>query len=577
MDSCHYIYNPYLLKLIHGKAYYMDKLLCIYLPGVTRVKYDIMQWLLIYNYHVGMILRDITQLSMLCEKEQFGVDLYLVNFEFTLFRLCEQYIKEDPLTMDKDTDDGLYRCEAILKQCVETSKKRILMRHLCTRYLNRVYFDRHRDEYKTRVRERACLFFNLKHLVEEEFIRGITMNDDIVHYDKTAMMALMYLYFINEFIGDTSRTLNKRALKSSQKIMVDNIAYIKGETTESPPVVIIEEEENCDDLVFLEKVYHKLTDTLVEYVHGWCIKEKITVLNRDSPRVESKEEMRVRRHNEKYNHYTMMSVPSLLTYPYNDPAYREFLLAEEENESLCTKPIFLPLEEGKKFYEAITYEMLFHLRLGARHACMGSACQTCYYTYTHYAIHEFNKRCHANRYNKQRYGNDDMGDRVALDRYLKYTVIEVIPAFRGLIFRLFYHMSLILYHTEIVIKEDDVKRSRETDLFAMVDLGELIGRMTKKNDYFVDIEKRMQSVVVENRGGELRPIMEEKEDVRRLALDMTVLSDLISGIDKQYITIEKYERTLSKKVLPGNYKIHTQMMNYLKLLYIYYMRIMHSI
>ena len=568
------VYNPFLLKLIHGKAYYMDKLLAIYLPSVSKVKYDIMKWLLIYNYHVSMIMSDIIQLNTLCEKETFCVDLYLVNFEFTLFRLCEHYVKENLMVLDPDTDNGLYQCEAVLKQHVVMKDKGALMRRLCERYVRRVYFDKHIEEYENRVHDRAQLFFNLKHRTEENLVRGIEMNDDVIHYDKTAVMGLMYLYFINEFIGDATRSLHKESLESSFNNVTEKTrAYVYSET------ICLEEEEDTgvdEDLIFLYSLYDKLTETLNEYIYAWCIKEKATTLNKDFARTETDEERRMRRHNEKYNHYTAMSMPSFPMYPLNDPAYRHFI-GEHLDEEDVNNTAFLPLVTGKKFYESVAYEILFHVRLKARHSCDGQWCNTCLYTYTDYHIYEFNKKCHAYRYNKVRYGNDDMCDRLIFDRYLKHTIVEVVPTLKGFVFRIFYHMMLILYHTDIVLKDPHVKMSREVDLFAMVDIGDLITRIIRSH-FFSNIEERLQSIIRVCRDDNItKPVMSEKEYVRRLALDMAVLSEIMSGIDKQYMKIEKYERSLSKKVSPCQYNIHTQMMKYLKLLYIYYTRIMHSI
>ena len=571
------IYNPFLLKLIHVKAYYIDKLLSIYLPSVSRVKYDIMKWLIIYNYHVAMIIRDISQLSHLCSTEKFGVDLYLVNFEFILFRLCEQYVKEDPLSRDRDTDDGLYQCEAILKQYVNVNKKGDLMRRLCERYVSRVYFDRHRDEYKNRVRDRSRLFINLKHTLELNFERGIVMDDDIVHYDKAAITGLLYLYYINEFIGDTSRAIHKETLQSTPNDD-DTMAYIRGESSSLNHVPLIQEEECNGDLVFLYAVYDKLANNLVDYVCGWCIKEKMTVLNRDSSRVETSEEIHMRRHEEEYNRYTEMTVPCLTTYPLDDIKYRNFILGSQEGD--LPRPVFLSLNEGKKHYEAVTYEILFHLRLASRHACPGETCNVCRYTYTHYTIAEFNKQCHSHRYNKERYRiplDRSIGDRIVFDRYLRHTIIEIVPVLRGFIYRLLYHTLLILYHTDVILKEQSIKDARENDLCAMIDIGELMDSLMSVN-LLADIESRMKSVIRESRGvDEVGHVIHEKEDVRRLALDMVILSEIIHSVDRQCMTIEKYERSLSKKVTHGQYRVHTQMMNHLRLLYLYYTRTMYAI
>lgn len=577
------IYNPYLLKLLHSKAFYVDKLLSLYLLTVSQVKHDVMRWFLVYNYHTRLILDDVLLLTTRVKTEQFPLDVYLVNFEFTLFRLCEQYVKAGPLERDTDTNDGLYRSELILKSAVETNGKTALMRCLCERYTRRVYFSQEKTSYLPRVRERTSIFFNLKQTLEKRFISGITLNDDTIFYDKTAVSYLLLLFFLDEFIGDLTRRLHKVALSSIEGAY----AYIRGETIE----LLVDDfaTEKNTDLAFLRDVFNKLSDDLDDYVHGWCIKERPTVANKNSTRVETTKETEVRLHHEKYNRcYQDAEVPSLTTYPLDDPTYRRFILGGHEGDVLNTKPIFVPLLQGKKVhsaYESILHEMFFHVRLQARHTCTGDACNTCHYTYLHYPVSEFTRRCQQLRYNKEHYW-DGGGDRLVFDRYLRHTIIEVVPVFKGLIYRVLYYIMLMMHHTDLVSEEAEIRNSPDMNLCAMIDVGELVASLFDNKTYFGDIETRLQRIVYESRHlvtvipEEAEPplMMSEKEEVRRLALDMAVLVDLIHGVDKQYLRIEKYERSLAKKpCLPGDYKIHTNMMRYLRTVYIYYMRTMHVI
>src|ERR1700744_575352 len=138
----HVIYNPFILKLIHSKAYYLDKILTIYLPIISKVKHDVMKNFIISNYHVNMIIKDIILSCKLSNEERFPFDVYLCNFEYFLFRLTEQYVKT-PLTRDRiDSKDGLFTYEVIMRQDIIKEKKEYIIGVLIERYLNRIYFDK---------------------------------------------------------------------------------------------------------------------------------------------------------------------------------------------------------------------------------------------------------------------------------------------------------------------------------------------------------------------------------------------------------------------------------------------------
>lgn len=557
------IYNPFLLKLLHSKAYYMDKLLCLYLPRLGDT-----HGFITHNYNVPLLLRDVTDMVTIGEKEAFGVDLYLVNFEFVAYRLYREYV-----SVDKASEDCvLFQCEAILRQLVDIGKKRALMSRLCEQYIRRVYLDGQETE-------RARLFFNLKHSIEQGFMRGVMLQDDIVLYDRAAIVGLLYLYFMNEFISEATRDEHIERLSRDPVEHVSSRAYVMGETS----TMSLDEAwgDTGGDILFLREAYDKLRVTLEDYVCGWCIKVKYTG---DSSRSESDEERLIRRHNEQYDRYytiQSMSLPSLYT-KYPASKFRHFLFGDDDNETANPLVFLTPEKKGAKFYEAIVHEMLFHMRLEAHHTeCIRGACNTCHYVYLDYMVSEFNKQCRRYRYHKERRGDDDdeaMIDRAVFDRYLEYTIIPVVTPFRGLIFRVLYNMALMLYHTPLIIVDENDRAGRDTNLFAMVDIDALVASVAERNDFFLDLEARMQRLVSACRQCEIvRPMMQERECVRRFALDMLILANLVDNVDCQYVKSEKYERSLSVDVLPGQYKIHTQMMRYLRLLYIYYTRNMCSL
>jgi len=237
------IYNPFILKLIHSKLFYLNKLITIYLPIFSNENHDIMNDMTIHSYHIDMILNDIIISYDLMKKENYKFDIYLLNFEYIAFRLTEQYFKETiNQHRDKDSDDGLFFCETNMQSKfnskTNTNKERLYSLSLLIRtYIKRVYFGGvHSDSssssssnassitmknitsHKKRILQRANLFFKVKSMIERNYKTIIESNDDVVHYDRELIVRLMYIYFINEFIYDRKKLHHDIVNKPSNMI-----------------------------------------------------------------------------------------------------------------------------------------------------------------------------------------------------------------------------------------------------------------------------------------------------------------------------------------------------------------------
>lgn len=637
----HMVYNPFILKLIHSKSYYLDKLLTVYLPIFSQLKHDIMRNFIISNYHVKMIIRDIILLYRCSEEETYSFDIYLCNFEYFMYRLTEQYIKRD---IDHDSAiDGLFPCESVMRQYVTQEKKEELIATLIKRYISRIYFDRNTGSgisskndtiYKDKITERVRLLFNIKNLIEDDIINKSTDEDEILHYDKVAIMGLLCVYFINEFISDMSRTRNKKNMnilncitkekKESNIVKEEEDPYInlKNYIQSKSNVVTFndienisihennkereeEEESYRSDMSFLVSLRLKIINTLVVYIHGWCIKEKqyMNESNQDSIRIEDIEERKLRLHDEKYNKYFSMKSTATNKKVYNIPEYKRFL---NNNNNNIYKSVyetkFLDIYGNEKFYESITFAILFNLRLNTKHPnCKDKellgTCNICNYMYINSQIADFNKKCHSYNYNKIFYFDNNEKDRIIFDKYLKFTVIEIIPTFNGHLFRMLYNIILLLYHTDIILTEE-YQRCSKYDLFLMINTSKLYDNIQMK-DFFSDLETKLEKIIIQCRtlnntkheheheqekeqqqqrvinNNKTKSVMKERESVRKLAFDMELLIKIISNIDKQCETIKKYERSTNKNISSTTtytYTMHTQIIGFMKKIYIYYVR-----
>lgn len=566
------VYSPFVLKLLHIRLLYLDKLLVTYLPQISGKRHDVMRHFIIDSYHIGVLLDDIAKESQLLTQEEHTIDLYFVNFEYALYRMSKR------ARAANDEEDGslAFTCEQQVWASAKLHKKEELLALHCRRYLEAVYFDS-RGKRRERLATRVQHFFNLKHTAEKDAsLRG----GEVIYYDKSSVMTLLYLYFLDEFMAE-ARSLSHRQYMS-QVSGQGMTAYIQG-LTDVLSHSATETVKNDPDILFLAMIRSKLCAILVDHMRSWCIKEEPTTGNEDMIYVADDEELSLARHSRRFNHYTEIRAPEYLAEGV-DP-YRlesDEMLSLERLLSPTDRPKpgqirYLPFDKNRGYYEAIASELLFHIRLTERHTCQESClgCNLCDYLYKNPEMSNLITLCTHSRYNAL-HRTEKKLERVALDEELVFhNRLSLCPALRGHLFRLLYTLTLLLYHTDFILPDRNT-----CTLFEMVNLHALLLGMSEGHVLGEGLAERLVQIVsrvIEGREErDYHALMHEQPVVASLALEMHLLTCVCTLIDKQRTVVEKYERSLT--TLPANvtYTAHATLMAALKRVYLYYMRTLYS-
>ena len=524
------IYNPFVLKLIHAKLHYMDRLIVAYLPEAAREKHDALHHIVARgDYHMDLVLRDIVSADACSESAKYPLDIYLVNFEYFMWRMCGFYDPPPPPSSPSPPRTKVavicdFPCEYIMRQHVETAHKQDLMRRLTRRFLYSVYFadkQPHGDDEQRRLRDRVTLLFNIKTMIEKEIgplQKGSSSSSGeyTLHFDRAACAALHYIYMINEFMSDRVHMFDKNRrnivkFTNQQSVFMhgqddayQNIRdYIAGHTDrlEEGPIDdtvglaggdgSLLMQSYAEDFVFLTHLRTKLIETLVNYMYGWGVTDRYTLMDC----------------HQHHCHYLRTQAPSRTHEPYSDRKFSHF--AGYDTDAHLPPPVFLPLAGNEKFYAAIGHEMLFTMRCDARHGetrCGDSDrtnedtthCTLCSYRYLRSRIvSDFSEKCHAYRYNTpttHTQERESEHDRTRLDKYLMHAVMELVDPFQGHLFRVLYRLTLLLYHSALLIEETEVRQDTRYDLFRMISLNHTHEHVTRQK-FERDIEQKLCDII----------------------------------------------------------------------------------
>jgi hypothetical protein len=292
-------YDPFILKLIYSKVYYLDHLITIYLTwlapssmshtnGITKRDNDtkLMRFLIEHEYHVKLVNRDVDQLERQLNDEKnaksvglFKFDLFYANFEFCLYRLwlIHHYTQKtssggsggsvfNALRTDY-IEDNQFCCELVMSSYVNnmfTDRERLVYQSLIERYIKDFYFDPHGFDFK-RVNSRINQFLTTKVAVENALFKkhytGSTTDNVIIYHTKESMMAIMLIYFTIEFIHYLHQDTRYSLVSKCEPSNVDYYNKETGLATNS-----VEEKtgnDNSDIIAVLERLKAEILDTCI--------------------------------------------------------------------------------------------------------------------------------------------------------------------------------------------------------------------------------------------------------------------------------------------------------------------------
>ena len=427
------VYNPFVLKLLHTRLYYMDKLVVSHLAALCTERHDAMRQIVLTGYHVRAIMDDIVCANALRQRPgQIDIDVYLINFEYFLYRASHHYASEcDQKAVSSSSSHHSvkpaekFQCELVMLSFARLERQVPLVTELIQRHVRRTYFDVKDRRDTHRQRDRVRLFFNIKTMVETEVLRSVAREIDTVRYDKIAVACLHYIYMANEFMSDRARLFYKEKRRAMQLFNAQSVfmqgddaagdddedetaeyssirEYIAGATNQLDESVLADDAHSVNpdsssqqhtqtkpqgtphltqsqellrryasDFLFLTTLRNRLINTAVDTILAWGV----VALHPSDPLP-----VDLKTHDEAYNDYTQQRAPSRDTLPYTDKWYTRFLGLDASAKNL---PLFLPLvPQNEPFYIAAAYDILLMARLDERHAhseC-GREPSTHYYT-----------------------------------------------------------------------------------------------------------------------------------------------------------------------------------------------------
>lgn len=288
-------YDPFILKLIYSKTYYLDHLITIYLTwlapssmsstnGTTKRDNDmkLMQFLIQRDYHIKIINRDVEQLERQLNSEKnaktiglYKFDLFYANFEFCLYRLwlihhytqkaCDttfNVLKNDYI------EDCQFCCEIVMSNHVNNKfndRERLVYQSLIERYIKDFYFDPNGFDAE-RVKSRINLFLTTKVAVENALFKKYYAanreknNEVVIYHTKESLFAIQLIYFTNEFIHYLHRDTRYAWISKNHPSNVDYYNKETGITTNGGEC---SGDENGEMVAALEQLKAEILDTCI--------------------------------------------------------------------------------------------------------------------------------------------------------------------------------------------------------------------------------------------------------------------------------------------------------------------------
>lgn len=562
------VYNPFILKVIHSKLFYLDRLIRWHVNQFRKGgDNDRSIDSLLCDEHalITCILDDMTFTERLNSKSESKMDMYLINFEYILFRMTCHYTT----TMSELTEinDGLFLCDAIVRHRVKQGHREDLMISLIEQYTNETYFSMNTLNLRHSMRMRVNIIFNVKQQLEnsihEENIRVV--NRTRIIYDKEVVVCLIHIYYLTEFISIIKT--RKATLEYNFENLLSKIPILQpignGPVPSRGGGGSVESDE-CEELKFITFLRDSLYQWLHEYIRGYCCINKegdndvlyAIIQMAEDPNIIPKAKMNdiknsleldeydrfvCLRHDFRYNYYFRKTPPSMGVVEYCD-----FL-----------KDIAL--------YGAISHAILFVIRLlyheRIRHNHMNSysligkindnpdACMTCNYFYLHHDLHTLIQFCECHAYNGKLYGSAEMY-RLDLDKMISHSLINIVSPLQGSIYKTLYLIDTLLYFTSLISSNsDDLGIKGRYILFSLINPFDIISSIKPDSvtDDFLDHLKQLVSVchrmeqtrVSDGNVPDIDPMSITNDRIISMVLDIEIIVKIITIIHGHFITVEK--------------------------------------
>jgi len=190
-----FIYNPFILNFLNQKVIHLDRI-----KRITSQQTE--QSICRENLEAEQLVEDVNHLLRMMRQERYKFDIHFCNYEYILFRMCHLFRPSEMKFCEHagEVEGDLFFCELKLFELVTKEEDKNKLFDIVGRYITK-YYIQHAIDYQNVAVKRASLLFDIKHKSEEKHRPRGKDADYSFQYECDVVTTMMYLFFMNEFIG----------------------------------------------------------------------------------------------------------------------------------------------------------------------------------------------------------------------------------------------------------------------------------------------------------------------------------------------------------------------------------------
>lgn len=496
-----YIYNPFILNFLNQKVIHLDRIKRI----IGHEEEAEQERICRENLEAEQLVEDVSHLLRLMRQEKYKFDIHFCNYEYILFRMCHLFRPSDKKFCQHagEVEGDLFFCELklfdllSLQRSQEEEKKKKLF-DIVARYIKK-YYIQHAIDYQNVAVKRASLLFDIKHKCEEKNRPRSKDKDYSFQYDRDVITTMMYLFFINEFIG-----------------MV----------TDEQCLLRLQGSNGDDDttLVLLESLRLLLVKQYDQELKGFVIVA--------TPSGGGDEEMRP------YTTPIVMDTQKVY-FTLKNREHGVFTMKRVAIDHLC----YLLLCKNAHFYINATRRFIFDYHLGLMHDdyCPRKTqqqvdCQLCRYFSQDAELQAFYASSVQYAYTTCHYivpNAPQLANRQKMTAFLETFMFDLIDALDSVIYKNARQLLVLA-------------RARKQDLFRVINIGEMINFVRLQFPILQGGYACRLTLIMKQIRNNFKINQRLKKWHQKLALDTDILFIIMYAINAQQNEIEKYHRNVSE-------------------------------
>jgi hypothetical protein len=572
LSGRHYIYNPYVLSLLYAKVLYLGRLRALYVKevlgseGVVEERHSLVR----DNLYDRLLVADVFHMTVAMSKERFQFDLYYANFEYMLLRMLSLYggrrgeLFRSPGFYVEMGD--LFFSDLKCMEVLGCEENKDILTEAVLHYIG-VYYFRQLVDYNRNASTRVALLLNLKRAAECAVVeRQGGDRDYTILYNRDVCTSLLYVYFLNEFLG------RAREEKAAFALTHNSLFLEAADSGEGWAEAERGRQEECARLdhriLLMERLSVALARQYEDEFRGWSFVSVSPEHPQPLPRGE-----------DHFARYTMVGCVKRRVNQVKGQG-GDLVITEINTRNLR----YLNLLKNRTHYEYVTRRLIFDQALRMLHYVhhhkeeedpplrmrriteadvkRRPLCYPCRYVAQCEPLFDFYQQCEQYSYNTCHYVQRDsraLENEARLHQFLASVMIELLSPLESIIYKNLWQVQHLFAsaNLSLPLKEGlTITTTTEASLFQMLDLHALVKDVLasyREVDGGEDARIAMVLQQCKQRSSQtVSNIVIEKWHIK-LAMDVDVLLLVMRALAKQEAAIEKYERSLA---LPGHLVLH---------------------